>query len=216
LLAALLSLAPLLALATTASASSAASDSTAPSRAMALDPATGGRSGGLEALVPELAARPYHLAAGPREFQHRVSISPSFGNLGAGRLFAFRAAYNPNPWLGYEASIGHNPAHSVHAVLHTVSAIVRHPFPGRFQPFASGGYGMMMVFPGRSLNASQVTKNALVAGGGLEFYIRSDLALRADVQYATVFGRQKAREGVVTYDYLEETLGLSFYRTIRP
>jgi hypothetical protein len=73
-----------------------------------------------------------------------------------------------------------------------------------------------MVFPGLSLNADPVTKNAVAAGGGLELYIRNDLAIRADVRHATVFGREKDRDGVVAYDYLQETIGLSFYRTIAP
>jgi hypothetical protein len=175
-----------------------------------------GRRPQLEALVPELADAPYRLDPGPRPFQHRVSMSPSVGYLGSESLFAFRLGYYPDSWLGYEATVAHNPGESVHAVLHTVSAIVRHPLAGRFQPYVSGGYGMIMVFPGQSLNASPVTKNALAVGGGLEFFIRSDLALRADVRHATVFGRERDRDGVVAYGYLQETVGLSFYRSVSP
>ncbi|HYM82505.1 MAG TPA: hypothetical protein VEY91_13970 [Candidatus Limnocylindria bacterium] len=174
------------------------------------------RSDGLEPLVPEVAAHPYGVESGVRKYLHRLSFSPGYGYLGSERLFTFQVAYNPNPWLGYEGSIGHNPGQSVHAVLHTVSAILRHPFPGRFQPYVSGGYGMMMVFPGPSLNADPVTKNALAIGGGLEFYIRNDLALRAELKHATVFGSERDRDGVVIYPYLQETIGLSFYRTIEP
>lgn len=174
------------------------------------------RSDGLEALVPELAANPYRLEPGPRQFQHRLSFSPAYGTLGSERLFTARVTYNPESWLGYEAAIGHNPGQSVHAVLHTLSAIVRHPLPGRFQPYLGLGYGMVMVFPGRSINAAPVTKNSLAMGGGLELYIRSDLALRADVRHATVFGRERDRDGIVAYDYLQETIGLAFYRSIRP
>jgi len=174
------------------------------------------RRDGLEALVPELAEHPYRLAPGPRPFLNRLSVTPGFGWLGSEQLFSFRVAYNPNTWLGYEGSLGHNPGQSVHAVLHTVNAIVRRPLPGRFQPYGSVGYGMMMVFPGRSINADPVTKNALMFGGGLELYIRSDLALRADVTHATVFGRQLNRDGVVAFEYLQQTIGLSFYRTIAP
>jgi hypothetical protein len=170
----------------------------------------------LEALVPELADAPYRLDPGPLPFQHRLSMSPSVGYLGSENLFAFRLGYYPDSWLGYEATVAHNPGESVHAVLHTVSAIVRRPLAGRFQPYVSGGYGMIMVFPGQSLNASPVTKNALAVGGGLEFFIRSDLALRADVRHATVFGREKDRDGVVAYGYLQETVGLSFYRSVTP
>ena len=174
------------------------------------------RVNGLEPLVPALASHPYRLDAGPRPFEHRFSVSPSFGWLGSDPLFSFRVAYNPSPWLGYEASVGHDHGQSVDALLHTLSAVVRHPMAGRFQPFATGGYGMMLVFPGRSLNADAVTKNVLLGGGGLEFYIRNDLAIRADVRQAAVFGRQRDREGVVVYQYTQETIGLSFYRTLQP
>lgn len=171
---------------------------------------------GLEYLVPELVDSPYRLDDGPRPFEHRISVSPAYGALGSEQMFAFRVAYNPNDWLGWEGSIGHNPGQSVHAVLHSLSAIVRRPMPGRFQPFAMGGYGMVLVFPGTSINADPVTKNALTIGGGLEFYIRNDLALRGDVQSATVIGRQRDREGTVAYDYVEYTFGFAFYRSIRP
>lgn len=170
----------------------------------------------LEPLVPELANNPYELAAGARPFMNRLSFSPGFGSLGAERLFTFRLAYSPSPWLGYEGAIEHNPGRSVHAVLHTLSAIVRRPMPGRFQPYLTAGYGMMLVFPGESLNADPVTKNALSIGGGLEFYIRSDLALRAEMRRATIFGRERDHDGVVAYDYLEQTVALAFYRSIRP
>ena len=170
----------------------------------------------LESLVPELADHPYRLEPGRRQFVNRFSISPGYGTLGSNRFFTLRAAYNPNQWLGYEAALGHNPAHAVHAVLHTLSAIVRRPSSGRMQPYLAGGYGMMIVFPGQATNAASVTKNALVMGGGLELYIRNDLALRADLRDATVFGQQRGREGVVAYDYLQGTIGLAFYRSIRP
>jgi len=170
----------------------------------------------LEPLVPALAGNPYRMSEGPRAYRHRIAFSPGFGALGSERLFVFRLAYYPNAWLGYEASLDHNPAQSVHAALHSLSAVVRRPFPGRFQPYLAAGYGMYMVFPGRSLNADAVTKNAVSAGGGLEIFIRDDLALRGELRRATVFGREKDREGVVTYDYLEQSIGLVFYRSVAP
>jgi hypothetical protein len=179
-------------------------------------PLIDGAGNRLEPLVPEIAADPYGLEPGVRKYLHRLSFSPGYGNLGSERLFAFQVAYNPNPWLGYEGSIGHNPGQSVHAVLHTITAIVRRPLTGRFQPYLCGGYGMIMVYPGPSLNADPVTKNALAIGGGIEFFIRSDLALRADLRNATVFGSERDRDDLVAYQYLQQTLGLSFYRTIRP
>lgn len=170
----------------------------------------------LESLVPELAEHPYRLADGPRPYQHRLSFSPTWGRLGSETLFAARVAYNPSPWLGYEASLAHNPGESVHAVLHTVSAIVRRPLPGRLQPYGTVGYGMIVVYPGNSLNADPVTKNAISYGGGLELYIRDDLALRGEIRNATVFGRDGDQDGLAAYQYFQQTIGLAFYRSIRP
>ena len=101
-------------------------------------------------------------------------------------------------------------------LLHSFSVNLRHPLTGRVQPYASGGYGMILVFPGLATNADPVTKNALTIGGGMEIYIRNDLALRADFKNATVFGRQGNRDGIVAYNYLQETIGLTFSRTIQP
>lgn len=171
---------------------------------------------GLEALVPELAAHPYRLDPGVRPYEHRLAFSPGFGALGANKLYSFRVAYNPNAWLGYEASIDHNPGQSTHAVLNMLSVILRRPLSGRFQPYVSAGYGMVMVSPGPSINADPVTKNTLALGGGLEVYIRGDLALRGEVRQATVFGRQGIHDDLVAFNYLEQTIGLSFYRTVRP
>jgi hypothetical protein len=174
------------------------------------------RADGLEPLAPGISEHPYHLDPGVRPYQYRLSVSPAYGYLGSGDLFSFRLTYNPNDWLGYEAALGHNPGHSVHAVLHTFSAILRRPLPGRLQPYLSAGYGMVIVFPGPSLNAAPVTKNAVAVGGGCEWFIRNDLALRGDLREATVFGSQRAQPGVVLYDYVQGTIGLAFYRSIRP
>jgi hypothetical protein len=170
----------------------------------------------LEALNPEVASHPYRLDDGPMVFENKISFSPAYGSLGSHRLFSFRVGYNPSRWLGYEATIGHNPGQSVHAVLHTFTAVVRHPLAGRIQPYLTAGYGMMMVFPGDALNAAPVTKNALVAGGGVEFYLRNDLALRGDLRDATVFGRDADQTSGVALHYAQMTIGLSFSRTVRP
>jgi hypothetical protein len=186
--------------------------------AMTIESAAPGRSRGtqLEALVPELAAHPYRLEPGPRKFLHRMSVSPAYGFLGSDRLFALRVSYDPEPWFGYEASFAHDPGHAVHALLHTLSVVVRRPVSGRLQPYLSGGYGMMIVYPGQAVDAAPVTKNTLTLGGGLELYVRNDLALRADLRGATVFGQLKNQPGIVTYNYAQGTIGLAFYRTIRP
>jgi len=172
--------------------------------------------GGLEALVPDAARAPFALEPGVRRFRERLEVSPAYGLMGVDRLFLLRVAYHPASWLGYEATLGHNPGQSVHAVLHTFGLLARWPRPGRLQPYATAGYGMVMVEPGPSLNAKPVTKNALSGGAGMELFIRDDLALRAECRQAAVFGEQRGRSGVVVYDYTQATIGLAFYRSIRP
>jgi len=180
------------------------------------DPAPPATSNRLESLEPELASHPYRLDPGLRPYRDRLSVSPAYGWLGSDPFYALRVTYNPQSWLGYEASLAHSPGQSVHALLHTFSAIVRRPLPGRIQPYLSGGYGMMVVFPGLAVDAAPVTRNALVGGAGLELYIRNDLALRGDLRGATVFGGQRDHDGVVAYSYSQGTIGLAFYRSIRP
>ncbi len=171
---------------------------------------------GLEALVPQAARAPFGLEPGVRPFRERLAVSPAYGVLGQEKLFLMRAAYHPIDWLGYEAALSHNPGQSVHAVLHTFGVLLRWPRPGRLQPYATVGYGMVMVQPGPSLNAKPVTRNALSGGAGLELFIRDDLALRGEWRQAAVFGEQRGQDGVVIYDYLQATIGLAFYRSIRP
>ena len=95
-----------------------------------------------------------------------------------------------------------------------LSAIVRRPLPGRFQPYATVGYGLTMVFPGRALNADPATENTLSWGGGIEVYLRNDLALRSELRGLTVLGGNRNRSGTVVYGYREATFGFSFYRTL--
>jgi hypothetical protein len=170
----------------------------------------------LIALEPEIAAHPYQVDPGPRPYQHRLSFSPGYGSFGSETMFTARIAYYPNTWLGYEGAISHTSGQSAHAVTNSLSLLLRAPFPGRFQPYAAGGYGMMLVFPGLAVNADPVTKNLLNIGGGLEVFIRNDLALRADVRHSTVFGSQRNMEGLVTYNYLQQTIALAFYRSVAP
>ncbi len=171
---------------------------------------------GLEAVVPDAARAPFGLAAGVRPFRERLAVSPGYGVLGSERLFLLRAAYHPSRWLGYEAAIEHNPGASVHAVLHTFGVLLRWQLAGRIQPYATTGYGMVMVQPGPSLNAKPVTKNALSGGAGVELFVRDDLALRGEWRQAAVFGEQRGREGIVVFNYTQATIGLAFYRSIHP
>jgi hypothetical protein len=197
-------------------ARASASDSTAARSAVSKDPESGTakESGGLTYLVPELEGVGLRVSDGKRQFKNRISFSPGFGALGNQDLFAFRAGYNPNAWLGYEIMLGHNPASSLHALLHTFNVILRYPLPGRAQPYASLGYGMMTVYPGQAINADPVTKNTLTAGGGIELYIRDDVALRGEVSGATVLGQQLNVDGTVRYTYREYTFGFTFYRSL--
>ncbi len=167
---------------------------------------------GLEYLVPELAGDPFEIDKGRREFLHRISFSPAAGRLGGEPIYALRFAYCPNSWLGWEAAVGHNPGEGVHALTHSLSAQLRYPLPWRVQPYASVGYGMILVYPGEALNADPVTSNVLYAGGGLELYVRNDLAIRAEIRSATVLDTAGPDGDTVAYDYGEATAGLSFYR----
>ena len=66
----------------------------------------------------------------------------------------------------------------------------------------------------REDDADRVSKNTLTAGGGIEFYIRDDVALRGEVRGATVLGQQFGSDGTVAYGYREFTIGFSFYRSL--
>jgi opacity protein-like surface antigen len=165
-------------------------------------------------LVPSMKGVGFQVTNDRNRFQHRIWFSPGYGQLGSQDLFAFRVGYSPNTWLGYEVSLGHNPASSLHGLLHTFNVVVRYPLSGRFQPYGTLGYGMMTVYPGQAINADPVTKNALTAGGGLEIYIRDDVAIRGEMRGATVLGQELNVEGTVAYDYLEYTIGFTFYRSL--
>jgi hypothetical protein len=170
---------------------------------------------GLEPLVPALAGSAIAMEPGVRPYVHRLSLGTGFGGFGTDRLFFFRIGYNPNSWLGYEASVSHIPSQSVQAIIHTFNVLIRHPLPGRLQPYLTTGYGMTIVLPGKSVNADAVTKNTLTLGGGIEMYIRGDLALRAEMRGASPTGKQLNRDGVVTYGYREQTIGLA-HRQLSP
>ena len=178
------------------------------------DSTAAGNPSGRTYLVPELEDAGYRVSPGPRQFKRRLSFSPAVGQLGNQDLFALRIAFNPNAWLGYEIDIGHNPTSSLHALLHTFNLIVRYPVPWRLQPYVAAGYGMMTVYPGQAINADPVTKNTITAGGGLELYIRDDVAVRGEMRGASVLGQDPVSGDTVTYGYRIFTIGFSFYRPI--
>ena len=163
-------------------------------------------------LVPEMKGAGWRVTEGTRQFQNSLAVSPAVGQLGNQDLFALRVAYNPNSWLGYEASLGHNAASSLHALIHTFNVILRYPVAWRVQPYGTVGYGMMTVFPGNAINADPVTKNTVTYGGGLEFYMRDDIAIRGELRAVTVFGQELGQDDTVAYTYREYTLGFAFYR----
>jgi hypothetical protein len=167
-------------------------------------------SDGIEFLVPELAEDPFRVGEGVRPYASRISFSPGFGTLGSRKLYTLRLAYNPHPWLGWEAAFGHNPGQSVHALLHTFSAVLRVPLPWRLQPYGSLGCGMIMVYPGDTMNSDPVTRNALTAGGGLELYVRDDVALRVEARSVALL--DGAAAGALSYG--EGTVALAFYRSL--
>jgi opacity protein-like surface antigen len=177
-------------------------------------PAAPAHDGGLIYLVPGLETDRYTVSDDRERFKHRIAFSPAVGQLGSNQLFSFRASYSPNTWLAYEVALGHNPAEGLHALMHTFSVQVRYPLPWRMQPYGTLGYGMMTVYPGQAINADPVTKNALTYGGGLEFYIRNDVALRGEIRGATVLGQELGTDGTVAYDYREYTIGFAFYRSL--
>jgi opacity protein-like surface antigen len=178
------------------------------------DSTASGDDDGITWLVPGLKDNGFHVSDDRSRFKHRISFSPAAGQMGSNQLFAFRLGYTPNTWLGYEIAFEHNPTSSLHATLHTFNVILRYPLPWRLQPYGTLGYGMMTVYPGKAINADPVSKNALTAGGGLEFYIRDDVALRGEIRSATVLGQQLGQEGTVAYAYREYTVGFAFYRSL--
>lgn len=172
------------------------------------------RSNEREYLVPEMKDATLHLTEGNRRFERHFSVSPAFGKLGTDDLFALRLAYNPRAWLGWEISLGHNPASSLHSLIHTFNALIRYPLAARIQPYGTLGYGMMTVYPGQAIKADPVTKNTVTIGGGLELYVRDDVALRGEMRMATIIGQDPGKDNSVAYSYQEYTLGLVFYRNL--
>ena len=170
----------------------------------------------IEYLVPEMRDKSFAISDGKRQFLHRLAFTPAFGTLGDERYYSLRLAYAPNPWLAYEAHLGHNPSESVHALVHSMNAVLRWPFSGRLQPYGTLGYGMMLIFPGEVFKADPVTKNALSAGAGLEVYLRDDVALRTEIRGITLLGGNESASSDDGYSYRELSVGLAFYRSLNP
>ena len=71
---------------------------------------------------------------------------------------------------------------------------------------------MTTVYPGKAIQADPVTKNILAYGGGLEIYLRDDVALRGELRSANILGQYRGLDETVAYTYPEYTIGLVFYR----
>ncbi|MCB9514105.1 MAG: hypothetical protein H6694_07330 [Candidatus Latescibacteria bacterium] len=186
----------------------------APAAARAEARADDGAPQRVEYLVPTMAEGRMQLAPGERPYRHHLGFSTAAGSLGAHRQYALRLAYCPRRWLGYEASVAHNPASAVHALFHDFSVVLRRPLPWRLQPYVSAGYGMMIAFPGGALLADSITRNAFSAGGGLELFLRDDVALRLEARGRRVLDRQDGE--TLYYDYADYSAGFVFYRSLTP
>jgi hypothetical protein len=184
-----------------------------PSGAQAQPSNAASDSSRIEYLVPAMRGRTLALQDGPRPYLRRLAFSPAFGQLGSEPYYLLRLAYNPSRWMAYEAVLGHNPAQSVHSLVHTLNAVVRWPFSGRVQPYLTVGYGMMLIFPGRVFSADPVTANQMSAGGGLEIFLREDVALRGEWKGHRITNGQNDRLSGGR-DYRELSLGLAFYRDV--
>jgi hypothetical protein len=170
----------------------------------------------VEYLVPEMKGNSFALSEGKREFLHRLAFTPAFGTLGDENYYSLRLAYAPNQWLAYEAHLGHNPSESVHALVNSINAVLRWPLPWRLQPYGTLGYGMMLIFPGAVFKADPVTKNALSMGAGLELYLRDDVALRSEIRGISLLGGNETSSSGSQYNYRELSVGLAFYRSLKP
>lgn len=141
-----------------------------------------------------------------------VALGVGAGMLGADPVYALRLAYFALPWLGFEATLGHNPSGSEHAVLHYANAVGRLHHQGRLRPFVTAGLGTIEVFPGIAVNAKPVTKLLLDAGAGTHLHLRDDVALRFEARSFTILDQQEGHRGA--YHYLEWSCGVTFSRPL--
>ena len=176
--------------------------------------AGGDASPELEYLVPAMAQGRLQLAPGERPYQGHLGFSTAAGSLGDNRQYLLRLAYYPRRWLGYEATLAHNPASAVHALFHDFGVVLRRPLPWRLQPYLTASYGMMIAFPSGALLTDSVTRNVLSGGGGLEIFLRDDVALRAELRGRRVLDRADGE--TLHYDYADTSVGFVFYRSLAP
>ena len=141
-----------------------------------------------------------------------LALTAGAGYLGSDPVYALRLAYFALPWLGMEATLGHNPSGSEHAILHYANAVARLDRPGWVRPFVTAGLGTIEVFPGTAINASPVTKLLLNAGAGTHLHLRDDVALRVEARSFTILDQQEGHRGA--YQYLEWSCGVTFRRQL--
>jgi len=141
-----------------------------------------------------------------------LALTAGAGYLGSDPMYALRLAYFALPWLGMEATLGHNPSGSEHAILHYANAVARFDRPGHVRPFVTAGLGTIEVFPGIAINASPVTKLLLNVGAGTHLHLRDDVALRVEARSFTILDQQEGHRGA--YQYLEWSCGVTFRRQL--
>ena len=142
-----------------------------------------------------------------------LSLTAGAGQLGSQPVYELRLGYFPTAYLGMEATLAHNVASGLHAVLHYVNADAQVGTFCRVRPFATAGLGTIEVFPSGAVAASSVTKLLLNAGGGLWFVLRDAVAMRLEARSFTVFDQQEGHRGA--YDYGEWNVGFTFHRSLR-
>ena len=147
-----------------------------------------------------------------RDQTGNVSFSVNAGQLGQDPVYDVRLAFFPIPHLGLEATLAHNPASGVQAVVHQLGALVPVGTLWRLRPFAAVGMGTIQVFPGAAVNATTVTRLSFAAGGGVHFFVRDDVALRFEGRTFVVLDQQEESRGAL--QFTQWSVGLTFYRAL--
>jgi hypothetical protein len=141
-----------------------------------------------------------------------LALTAGAGQLGSQPVYELRLGYFPLAHLGMEATLAHNVASSLHAVLHYVNASAPVGTFHRVRPFATAGLGTIEVFPSGVIDAKPVTHLLLNAGGGLWLVLRDDISMRFEARSFTVFDQQEGHRGA--YGYGQWSVGFTFHRSL--
>ena len=148
---------------------------------------------------PSCAQNPYRLAPGPRPFLNSaVTFSPGVRTSRSRRLV--RVPHRLQPELVARLrgiARAHNPGQSVHAVINSLTAVVRHPWSGRFQPFSPAATAWSWSCRAETVNAGAGHQECLDLRRWPRAATSAVISRSApDMQQATVFGRQQGHDGV--------------------